>query len=183
MAVMKFSTSPSMLRLLPLLLLGLSVPVAAEQLHFDHRLYPPLKAIFDNKRQDMIHFDDKNPNYVVDRIAIQGTSADVWTEALDIIARTPSEDVKNANDWFAEIRAKAEKACPSQFEEIARDDSSVTFSRRSTNCGPDKVQFALYRIVTGKRSLFLLNAITRGDMDGAVREKWLQLLGSARLEN
>ena len=180
---MTFRNSLSALRLIPVILLMLATPVSAEQLHFDHRLYPPLKAIFDNKRQDMIHFNDSNPKYVVDRIAIQGTSADVWTEALDIIARSPSKDVKTADDWFAEIRSKAEKACPSQFEILARDDISITFSRRSTNCAADKVQFALYRIVAGKKSLFLLNAINRDDMSEATRKQWLELLNSARLGN
>lgn len=170
------------LRLIPLFLLALAAPASAERLLFDHRLYPPLKAVFDNNRAEMIHYNDSNPKYVVDRIAVQGTSVKEWTEAIDIIARSPSDEVKSIDDWFAEIRAKVEKACPSVFETLSRDDNSITFSRRSTGCGKDKVQFALYRIVAGKRSMFLLNAIYRDDMSEAMRQQWLELLKSARLE-
>lgn len=168
--------------LIPLLLLGLAAPASAERLLFDHRIYPPLKAIFDDNRNEMIAHDGSNPKYMTDRIAIQGKSLEDWTEAMDIIARSPSKEVKTADAWFAEIKAKAEKACPSVFETLARDDNSITFSRRSTGCGKDKVQFALYRIVAGKRSMFLLNPISRDDMSDAVRQQWLDLLKSARLE-
>jgi hypothetical protein len=166
-------------------LLSTALPSAvfAEQLKFDHRLYPPLKDVFDKNRQEMIYFNNSDPKYVVDRIAVRGTSADDWTEALNIIARSRSRNVKSSDDWFEEIRTQAEKACPSRFEVVARDSNSITFSRRSTDCEKDKVQFALYRIVGGKRSLFLLNAVNRDDMTDAARQQWLALLQSARLEN
>lgn len=171
--------------LLPLALLSgvMSVtPVAAERLHFDHRLYPALKAVFDNNRQDMIYFNNADPKYVVDRIAVTGTSADEWTEALNIIARSRSRTVNNADDWLNELRSKSEGTCASQVEVLAKDSISITFSKRSTNCGTDKLRFELGRIVTGKRSLFLLNAVNRDDMTDAMRGQWLALLNSARLE-
>lgn len=170
------------IRLIPLILLVLAAPASAERLLFDHRIYPPLKAIFDNNRNDMIAHDGNNPKYMTDRIAIQGQSPKDWTEALDIIARSPSDTVKTIDDWVAEIRAKVEKACPTVFETLARDGNSITFSRRSTGCGKDKVQFALYRIVAGKRTMFLLNAIYRDDMSEEMRGQWMDLLKSARLE-
>jgi hypothetical protein len=161
----------------------LSAPAAAEQLHFDHRLYPALKLVFDEKREEMIAYDNRNPGYVIDRIAVRGKSASSWTEALDIIARVPTKDVATVEDWRREIELKVGKACPTQFETIAKDDISITFSRRSVNCGADKVQVALYRIVKGPKSMFLLNPIYRGDMNDAMRQQWLALLASARLEN
>jgi hypothetical protein len=166
-----------------LLAFGVTAPAMAERLHFDHRLYPPLKAVFDNNRTEMIDYNDSNPKYIVDRIAIQGKSAESWTEAMDIIARTPSREIGTAEKWYAEIQAKARKACPSEFEVIARDANSITFSRRSANCGADKKQSALYRIVQGQRTLFMLNAMYRDEMPANARAQWLVLLASARLEN
>jgi hypothetical protein len=163
-------------------ILALASPAMAERLNFDHRLYPPLKAVFDDDRDEMITYDNSNPKYVIDRIAIQGKSAADWTEALDIVARTPSRDVKTADDWFKEIQTKTAKSCNSEFTVIAQDENSITFSRRSTMCGKDKVQTALYRIVTGERSLFLLNPIYRGEMDETMKLKWLGVLASARLQ-
>jgi hypothetical protein len=164
-----------------LLLATLSAPAFAERLNFDHRIYPPLKAVFDQNRKEMIDFDNSKPGVVIDRVAIQGTSASNWTEALDIIVRTPNRDIKTADDWFSEIRAKAVKSCPSEFAIIAKDLNSLTFSRRSTKCGKDKVQFALYRIISGQRSMFLLNAINRADMTAQAQKQWLELLSSAQL--
>lgn len=169
------------LHFIVLLLCAVPTPAFAEHLNFDHRLHPPLKAVFDQKRDEMITYDNSNPRYVIDRIAITGKSASDWTEALDIIVRTPAREVKTADDWFAEIKAKTGKACPSTFAVIATDPLGITFSRRSTNCGADKVQFALYRIVAGTKSLFLLNAIHRADMDEQTQRQWLALLGSAQL--
>lgn len=169
----------------PAILLALvliAAPAAAERLHFDHRLYPALKAVFDEDRNEMITYDNSNPKYVIDRIAIRGKSVTNWTEALDIVVRVPSKNIKTPKSWFAEIKAKVGKSCASDFQLIAQDSNSITFSRRSIDCGPDKVQFALYRIVKGDRSLFLLNAIKRGDMDDQMQQQWLALLGSARLE-
>jgi hypothetical protein len=166
-----------------LLFCAVPTPAFAEHLNFDHRLHPPLKAVFDQKRDEMITYDNSNPRYVIDRIAITGKSASDWTEALDIVVRVPAGNVKTADDWFAEIKSKTGKACPSAFAVITTDPLGMTFSRRSTNCGADKVQFALYRIVTGTKSLFLLNAIHRADMDEQTQRQWLALLGSAQLAN
>jgi hypothetical protein len=179
---MKIKATSFPFRLALASMLILAAPAAAERLHFDHRLYPPLKAVFDNKREEMIYFNNTNPKYVVDRIAVQGKSADDWVEALNIISRTPSRTVKNADDWLAEIRMASEKTCPGTFKILARDQNSITFSQRATGCAGDKVQFSLYRIVAGKRSLFMLNAIYRDDMTEAMRRQWTELLNSARLE-
>ena len=61
-------------------LCAMSAPVSAERLNFDHRLYAPLKAVFDDNRNEMITYDNSNPRYVIDRIAIQGKSAADWTD-------------------------------------------------------------------------------------------------------
>ena len=107
----------------------------AERLLFDHRLSPPLKAVLDSKNAAMISYNDKNPKYVVDVIAVRGNSASDWTEALVIIARTPSRKVRTAADWMAELRAEAEaRRCANRIEMLAEDAGSVTFERRSTAC-------------------------------------------------
>ena len=49
----------------------------------------------------MVSYDDHNPKYVVDVIAVRGKSAKHWTEALVIIARTPGGAVRDAAGWAA----------------------------------------------------------------------------------
>lgn len=155
----------------------------AEKLTFDFRNYPPLVAVLDSGRTEMVRYDNSNPKYITDRIAIQGTSVDHWTEALDIIVRTRKPHMQAAADWASLIRDEASAACPSTFKTIAEDANSVTFERHSTGCPEAVAPNALYRIVAGQKSLFMLNSLTMAELSPAARQQWLALLASARLDN
>ena len=161
----------------------LASPAHAEKLTFDYRIYPPLEQVLNSGRNEMVSFNDRNPRYVTDRIAIQGTSAESWTEALDIIARSKARKMSSPADWAREIQQSARARCASEFTNVAEDANSLTFVRRSTNCPPGTAQTGLYRIVAGRTSLFLLNAIAMGEMAEPVRQKWLELLASAHLSS
>ena len=165
------------------LLLGivLASPAHAEKLEFDYRVYPALKAVFDDGRSEMIRYDDSNPKYVTDRIAVQGTSVDNWTEALDIVVRLRSSKMKVPADWAREIQQRSRARCPSTFTAIAEDANSLTFMRQSTGCPTGTPLTGLYRIVAGKRSLFMLNGFTLGEMPEPIRQQWLDLLRTAHL--
>lgn len=159
-----------------------AAPAMAERLLFDHRLSPPLKAVLDSKNAAMISFDDKNPRYVVDVIAVRGKSASDWSEALVIIARTPSRKVRTAAAWMAELRAEAESRCTNEIRTLAEDAGSVTFERRSTGCRGDYPPVAIYRAIAGERSLFLLAVMAKDDLSEQSQREWLSMLGSARLD-
>jgi hypothetical protein len=167
--------------LLPLLLL-LSAPAFAEKLSFDHRLYPPLKAVLDSGQTEMVLFDASNPRNIIDRIAVRGTSATRWTEALEIIARTPGKGVVSAEDWMRELRGAADKLCPNEAAILSQDDNSVTFERKSAQCPAERAPFAIYRIVGSKKSLFLLGVLTKEPLPAEMRQKWLELLATAHIE-
>jgi hypothetical protein len=169
------------IRFFPVALL-LAAPAQAEKLTFDHRLHPPLKQVLDSGNRAMVAYDDRNPRYVIDRIAVTGKSAEQWTEALEIIARTPTRQVKSAADWLAELRGRADRTCPNRVAVIAQDDNSVTVERHSPNCPAERAPNALYRIVAGKRSLFLLSVLSKRELAGPDRRQWLALLASAHLE-
>lgn len=165
--------------LAPLLL---AAPALAEKLVFDHRLSPPLKSVLDSGDASMISYNASNPRNVVDLIAIRGKSALDWTEALVIIARTPDRKVRSASEWIAELQREAKGKCASSFTQIARDDFSVTIERHSTGCRPGYPSTALYRAVTGKRSLFLLAVLVKDNLSDSSRSQWLALMSSAHLE-
>lgn len=170
-------------RLAPLLLLALPSAALAEKLTFDHRIYPPLTAVLDSGRSEMIRFNDSDPKYVTDRIAVQGTSVDNWTEALDIIVRLRSSKMNSAADWAGQIQRSASAQCSSTFTTIAQDETSLTFERRSSACPAGTAQTGLYRIVTGRKSLFMLGWLATGELTAAQRQQWLELLASAHLDN
>lgn len=159
-----------------------AVPALADKLTFDHRLHPALKAVFDGGEQDMILFNDKNPAYVTDLIVVRGKSVRTWTEAMIIIARKPDAKARTVSEWLAELKRQAEAQCPSAFTIIAEDATSVTFERRSHGCPTNFPEAAIYRIVQGKPSLFLLGAMSKDGFTAESRQNWLALLASAALD-
>ena len=160
----------------------LAAPALAERLVFDHRLSPPLKAVLDSGDAAMIDYNNSNPRNVVDLIAVRGKSAQDWTEALVIIARTPDSKVRTAGDWSAKLQREARAKCSSTFTELARDEVSITYERRSTGCPAGYPPIALYRAVGGKKSLFLLAVLVKDDLSETARGQWLALMSSAHLE-
>ena len=163
------------------LLLG-AAPALADKLVFDHRLSPPLKAVLDSADAAMIDYNNSNPRNVVDLIAVRGKSAQDWSEALVIIARTPDRKVNSAGGWAAELQREAQTKCKSSFTELARDEKSITYERRSVGCPTGYPVFALYRASAGKHSLFLLAVLVKDDLSETSRQQWLALMSSGRLE-
>lgn len=163
-------------------LLAVAAPARAERMLFDHQLDPRIGQVLDSGRKEMIHFDESDPAYVYDRIAIQGSSAENWTEALEIIVRTPGKAVRSPGDWVQQISATSAPACPSQVTPLTRDDRSLTFMRQSPPCAGSPAETAVYRIVAGRKSLFLLGARYKGEMPQATRVRWLNVLASARVD-
>ncbi len=159
-----------------------ATPAAAERLQFDHRLSPSLKAAFDANDPALIDFNDKNPRYVTDLVAMRGKSAQDWIEALLIVARTPSKSVRTPAAWRDELQTEARRRCASTFEVLAEDEASITFERRSTGCPPGYAATAVYRLVAGKRSLFLLGFMAKDAVGERTRGEWRAVLASARIE-
>lgn len=160
----------------------LTMPALAEKLVFDHRLSPALKAVLDSGDASMIDYNAANPRNVVDVIAVRGKSAQNWTEALVIIARTPDRKVRSAADWTAQLQREAKAKCSSTFTELARDEMSITYERRSAGCPAGYPPIALYRAIAGQRSLFLLAVLVKDDLSESSRRQWLAMMSSARLE-
>mgnify|MGYP006293199067 CR=1 FL=1 len=160
----------------------LTSPLQAERLKFDHRLSPQLKAVFDSGDAGMIDFNDSNPRYVTDLIAIEGKSAKNWTEALLIVARTPDKKVRRISDWVTELQDESQRRCASQFRTVAQDAASVTFERRSVGCAAGYPTVALYRVVAGKQSLFLLGFLRTAEPGDEARRQWEAVLASATID-
>lgn len=162
--------------------LVLASPVQAERLKFDHRLSPALKAVFDANDPGMIDFNDSNPRYVTDLIAIEGKSAKDWSEALLIVARTPDKKVRTVTEWVNELQQESQVRCASAFRTLATDAGSATFERRSVGCPAGYPPVAVYRVIAGKRSLFLLGFMRKDEPAEATRQQWQAVLASAAID-
>ena len=164
-----------------LLLMGAG-PALAEKLAFDHRLSPELSQVLEAGDPAMVSFNDANPRYLVDVIAVRGTSARDWTEALVIIARSPGRKVASVESWMEELRRESQRRCRGTYTVLARDPQSITFERQSVDCPPGYPPVGIYRVVQGKTSLFLLAAMAKDGISASSRAHWLALMESARLE-
>lgn len=171
-----------MTKWLTLALLLVASPGSAERLKFDHRLYPPLQQVLDRGAAEMVDFNNSNPQRLVDLIAVRGSSAQNWTEALEIVSIVRPGGIADAKDWMARLQNAAQARCPAQFSILAQDAQSITFERRSPNCPAERSSLGLYRLVTGKRSWFQLSVLVRGELEEADRQQWLALLASAHLD-
>ena len=160
----------------------LAMPALAEKLVFDHRLSPALKAVLDSGDASMIDYNAADPRNVVDVIAVRGKSAQNWIEALVIIARTPDRKVRSAADWTAQLQREAKAKCSSTFTELARDEMSITYERRSAGCPASYPRIAIYRAIAGQRSLFLLAVLVKDDLSESSRGQWLAMMSSAHLD-
>jgi hypothetical protein len=165
-----------------LVLLALAAPASAERLAFDHRTVPALKAVLDSGNGEMIDYNGANPSYVTDVIAVRGRSAKDWVEALVIIARAPTGKVGTAAEWLEELRGDARRRCSSELKMLAQDERSILFERQAEKCPGNYPRNAIYLVVQGKTSLFLLAVLSRDDLSEQSRSEWLALLKSARLE-
>src|SRR5689334_125592 len=111
-----------------------ATPAHAERLLFDHRIEPQIGTVLDSGRKEMVLYDDSNPKNVYDLIALQGTSAQNWTEALEIIVRSPQRDMKSPADWRRQIGARTPPGCAAQLTPITEDETSLTFMRQAEAC-------------------------------------------------
>lgn len=175
-----------MIARLLLALIFCAAPACAERLQFDHRLYPPLKQVLDSGDATKVFSDNKNPAHLANLIATRGVSAEQWDEALEILSIVPVRGMAGAADWMAQMQASAQAHCsataPPQMKLLAQDAVSVTFEIHAPNCPAELAPYAIYRLVTGKRSWFRLSVLDKAPLESSARQQWLALLASAQLQ-
>jgi hypothetical protein len=169
---------------IPLIALALiAAPAQAEKLTMDHRINPRLNAAMEANRDGSIYFEDASPKYILDRIMVQGNSAQDWREALEIWVMPRGKMLRSAADWYATYRQHESAGCNGEWSEVARDDISVTFTRSYTDCPAGTGDMTgIYRMVLGKKTIYLLKALYRGEMDATSRQQWLALMASAHID-
>lgn len=167
---------------LALALAGWETPALADKMVFDYRLSPELKAVLDSGDPAMIDYNASNPRNLVDTIAVRGHSAHDWLEALVIVSRTPDRKISGAAQWREAIEREARARCKATFTPIAQDVGSLTFERRSTDCPAGYPVRALYRVIEGKGTLFMLAVLVKDGLEETRREQWLAMMASAHLE-
>jgi hypothetical protein len=112
---------------------------------------------------------------------VRGRSPQNWDEVLEILIKPRPRQLTEPGQWLAEFRQAQDATCPSEWQVIAQDDISITFTRNAAHCAALRGQQRIYRAVLGNREVFLLGGFVRGEMSQADREQWLAVLASAHL--
>ncbi len=131
--------------------------------------------------EPIVYVEDREPVYRLTRYVVEGTSADAWTEALELLNTWRDDQPRKVAGWYARFREFSDAKCPSQWTVIAEDKTSLTFERVTGTCAEHEAQQALYRVLYGKEQVFTLIATRKGGMDEVTRANWLTLLATAKI--
>ncbi|MDE2619355.1 MAG: hypothetical protein KGL54_04240 [Sphingomonadales bacterium] len=154
----------------------------AERLDIDHRLYAPLHAAMEQPHDGTVFYQASPSGAVFDRILITGTSAqNDWTEALELVTVPRKSQAKTPQAWLAGFRPQQESNCPARISVIGEDEISLTFSLDAPACAGGQPLNGLYRVIYGRKTVYLVGAKLKGAMSPAQSEQWLALLASAHL--
>ncbi len=163
------------------MLASISSPALAERLTLDHRSYPALSQAVMSARDDAIFYQDASPDFVLDRIMVRGRSASDWDEAIEMIVYPRGRKLSKLEDWYRGYTSAEQRSCPSRWTVIRQDEGGITFSRDRAQCADQSGQSRLYRAFMGKRHVFLVGGLYRGEMPEANKAQWLVVLDSARV--
>lgn len=154
----------------------------AERLDIDHRLYPPLHEAMEHPDEATVYYDASKRGRVFDRILVRGTSAQRdWTEALELLVAPRDAALASPEAWFRSFQPSAETKCPGTISVLGQDEASLTFSLEAPACHGAPALSGLYRVVYGRKAVYLVGAKQKGAMAPDQRQQWLALLASARL--
>ena len=160
-----------------------ATPAAAERLDIDYRLYAPLNAAMESPTDQTLLYEQQ-ASRVFDRILIAGTSATSdWREALEISVYARPRRLERLDQWMAAFSPASESTCPAAVHELTRDAMSITFALDAQPCASGPRLSGLYRVVLGRRSVYLIGAKLKGEMTAEQRTQWLTVLASAKLGN
>lgn len=154
----------------------------AERLDIDHRLYAPLHTAMEQAHEGSVFYQATPSGRILDRILINGTSAEHdWTEALELVVAPRKSERRTPQEWFSAFQAASETNCPADLTVLSEDDTSITFSLDAPPCSTGTPLSGLYRVIYGRKTVYVVSAKLKGSARAEQREQWLGLLNSAKL--
>jgi hypothetical protein len=160
-----------------------SSPVQSrERLSWTYAGYEKLAALFDSEDGPLYGEKENRRTYHL-RFVIEGESLETWTEILEIIDTRRKDEPDTAQQWFERFREHGDETCSSEWTTIDEQATSIIFRRTAKNCQGFDDQDALYRVLYGKKNVFLIFATRKGDMDDVILEGYLTVLRSAEVRD
>jgi len=117
---------------------------------------------------------------LITRFVIEGASADVWTQAFEILEIPKKGQPKTAAQWFEAFKASGEEHCPGGvWGVVQEDENSVLYERTTAACDGNPAQHSLNRVLYGKKKVFVLIFTSAEALEAADREAWVAVLANA----
>ena len=166
-----------------ILALVIFVPLSAraERLEWDYSASPKLEMFITNP-DPLIFTQDRAPEFVLTRFIVEGSSAEEWTESLEIMNTWKKNQPRNVSGWYEKFKLQGEETCHSDWKILEESKKSLMFERLSESCPPFGVQHAVYRVLYGKKNIFVLFATRKEGMDDGTRDSWIEVLESADIK-
>jgi hypothetical protein len=165
------------------LMASLTVPAdvhAEERLSWTYDGYEKLAKLFESEGGP--RYGEKQSRRVYHlRFVVEGESLEEWVEILETISTRRKDEPKQIRLWLESFRAKGDRTCPGDWTILDERDTSITFLRSVDECPGFGAQDALYRVLYGKKKVFLIFATRKGGMSEDLQASWLRVLNSAEI--
>jgi hypothetical protein len=161
--------------------MSVSVAVRAEErLSWTYDGYEKLAKLFESEEGPLYGEKESRRVYHL-RFVVEGESLEDWVEILETVSTRRKDEPKQVQLWLERFRVQGDKTCPGDWTIIDEQDTSITFLRSVDECPEFGAQDALYRVLYGKKKVFLIFATRKGRMSEDLQASWLRVLNSAEI--
>jgi len=154
--------------------------LATERLSWEYTGYEKLATLFESEPGPLYGEKENRRTYHL-RFVVEGESLEDWTEILEIISTWRKHEPESVQLWLERFQAQGNETCPSKWTTIDEQASSIIFRRTAKDCQGFDDQDALYKVLYGKKKVFLIFATKKGEMDEASRDGYLTVLRAAEI--
>jgi len=163
------------------LTLAAPAAIAADALKCSYGDYDKLGRALETRdgQKPIVYTEDRTPVYRLTRFVVEGTSAEDWVEAMEILNTMRHNEPPTVAEWYQRYHEHGDASCKSEWNVLGQSESWLMFERKSGECPPHASQQAIYKIMYGKKQVWLLIGTRKGTMDEATRSGWLAVMESA----
>jgi hypothetical protein len=117
------------------------------------------------------------------RFVFTGESIDNWTESLETFNPWRKDFPPNPEEAFNSMVQQRKQKCPDSTPNvISKDNTSVLYEIRTSNCAPHPDEHSINRILYGNTDVFVLIYTNKiKELQVSSREEWIKILSQAKI--
>jgi hypothetical protein len=144
----------------------------------------PVQPHFD-ERQWVVGYNAHENSEKITEYILQGESVDKWSELITIYENVGLQKSVKLQDYVLYMEKVMAATCPmSHWNIIQSSDESVVYEWSVRACAKAEDQTELARAILGKDGITLVRyTVKQDEISQAVRQKWINILNSIKIEN